>query len=148
MSFKDQSFESRFTRMGDEAEGVFEEVIGKGFVRYGLNRPPINMASLPPMVRYTPDYLCHNSLVEVQGVGRDRTVKLKVDKYTALLQWSAVMPTQLFIWDNVDKTYCSIPIEDFPIGVAQLDRFPEGKPYFAVDVEDIPAAWTGVNDAF
>lgn len=127
--------------MGDEAEGVFEATAKRGFVRYGLNRPPISMKDLPPMVRYTPDYLQGDRLVEVQGVGKDRTIKLKVDKYASLYQWNQVFPTYLFVWDNVDSTYCELPIDGFPIHLSELGSFPEGKPYFAVNVADIPFVW-------
>lgn len=141
MSFKDQKFASRFNAMGDEAEGVFEAAASTNFQRYGLNRPPISMALLPPMVRYTPDYLMHDRLVEVQGTGRDRTCKLKIDKFQALLQWDLYFPTNLFVWDNVAKAHSEFRITEFPVELAEMGAFPEGKPYFAVEVGVLPGEW-------
>lgn len=146
MSFKDQKFSQRFSRMGDEAEGIYEQVTDNSFVRFGLERPPINMKWLPEIVRYTPDYLEARRLVEVQGVGKDRTCKLKCDKHAALLQWNVFMPVDLFVWDNVDRAFTSFPIKDFPIELCELGAFPEGKPYFAVHVDALPNVWTIVED--
>jgi len=146
--FRDKQFTSRFTAMGDEAEDIFERVATRGFARYGINRPPIQLRLVPEMVRYTPDYLQGDCLVEVQGVGRDRICKLKVDKHAALLQWNTIFQTDLFVWDNVDRVYAQFPIKDFPVELCALGAFPEGKPYFAVNVEALPASWSEVDDAF
>lgn len=144
-AFKDKDFAHRFTAMGDEAEGIFEATTDKGFARYGLNRPPIGLGDVPEMIRYTPDYLQHDRLVEVQGIGADRTIKLKVDKYTALMQWNQIFPTWLFVWDRIERTYTEFPIDGFPILLADLAAFPEGKPYFALQAEALPFLWTPRN---
>lgn len=145
MSFKDAKWSQRFSRMGDEAEGIFEQVVDQPFVRFGLERPPIKMGQLPEFLRYTPDYLLTDRLVEVQGVGRDRLVKLKCDKHAALLQWRTFHPVDLFVWDNVDRAFTSFPITDFPINDSELHSFPEGKPYFAIHVDALPNVWTIVE---
>ena len=80
MSFKDGTWAQRFGALGDEAEQVFERVARYGWVRYGLNRPPLQMHRLPARIRYTPDYLMSNKFIEVQGLGRDQKLKLKLDK--------------------------------------------------------------------
>jgi len=85
--FADQSFNKRLNNMGDLAEGVFEEWCGTNFARYGLNRPPIAMWKLPAKIRYTPDYITSDYLVEVQGFGRKQVVHMKLDKWDALLWW-------------------------------------------------------------
>lgn len=131
--------------MGDEAEEVFEQTTSNGFVRYGLNRPPIKLGNVPEMVRYTPDYLQHDRLVEVQGIGADRTIKLKVDKYAALLQWNQIFPTFMFVWDSKARAYTEFPIDGFPVLLCELDRFAEGKPYFALKADALPFAWTARN---
>lgn len=150
MSFKDRRWESRFEAMGDQAEAKFEEVCDRGFVRYGLNRPPIRMSMLPEFVRYTPDYLTSKCFVEVQGFGRDQTFKLKVDKYQALVAWSAFHPVEIFIYDSYNDRSIQLTLDD----VYQLwqdygsgGSFPEGKQYWSVpasaifaEVEDASAA--------
>jgi hypothetical protein len=143
MSFKDQTFQRRFAAMGDEAEGVFEAVWGDSWVRFGLNRPAISMAKLPPMIRYTPDYLTSFELVEVQGAGKDQTFKLKVEKHAALLLWSHFLPVRIFVWDTTNKRYCSFLIDELngTLGVAALDAFPEGKAYYAVPLGELPGSW-------
>lgn len=150
MAFKDKAWSARFAAMGDEAEGVFEQVLTDahvGFARYGLNRPPLRMGMIPARIRYTPDYLMSAKLVEVQGVGQDGIVKLKLDKWGALHWWNDVHPVELFIWDSHHQRYGFIQLlhldEMVADGHVSLDRFPEGKTYFAFSVADI---WEHVYD--
>lgn len=134
MSFKDQSFGKRFQGMGDIAEGAFEERYPDKYVRYGLNRPPIKMSALPPVVRYTPDYLTSNAFVEVQGLGADQMFKLKIDKLEALSFWNNMHPVLLYVYDSHNvrdivldwKTLTSLTVK------APIDSFPEGKKYYAI----------------
>lgn len=121
--------------MGDEAEGVFEAVFPKGFARYGLNRPPIAMHKLPARLRYTPDYITSNSLVECQGFGRDQTFKLKIDKWQSLHWWNSVLPTELFVWDTTNKRWCIlglVAIDTLVEQCGEIRHFPEGKAYMAI----------------
>ena len=145
MSFKDQSFGDRFKAMGDEAERAFEDAWDGGWTRYGLARPRISMAKLPPFVRYTPDYLTSGSLVEAQGLGRDQTFKLKVDKHAALLMWNHLMPTLMFVWDTTNRRYITFPITDLDLRGADVGAFPEGKAYYAVHVDHLPGEWVNVQ---
>jgi hypothetical protein len=108
MAFHEQGFGTRFQKMGDMAETVFERVVGKGFVRYGLDRPPVYMGKMPPFVRYTPDYLMADRLVEVQGFGKDRIVKIKHEKFAALRQWEAHMDVYFFLYDLTRKRHCMV----------------------------------------
>ena len=137
MSFKDRSFEERVAAggMGDEAEGVFERVFTKGFARYGLNRPPIQMAKVPARLRYTPDYITTNRLVEVQGFGRDQVFKLKIDKWQALHWWNGVHPVDLFVWDTTNRRWGFITLKDVDLLIeeaGEIRHFPEGKSYMAI----------------
>ncbi|HCV02915.1 MAG TPA: hypothetical protein DG048_09740 [Pseudoalteromonas sp.] len=142
MSFKDKPFETRFKAMGDIAETAFEERYGANFVRFGLNRPPLKMSALPPVIRYTPDYLTSNAFVEVQGLGGDQMFKLKLDKLEALSFWNNIHPVLLYVYDShkdrdntLDwKRLTSLCQE------AKIDTFPEGKKYYAV-----PATLIWVN---
>lgn len=143
MSFKDRGWNSRFEAMGDEAEGVFEAVCEKhfhlGFVRYGLNRPPIRMSSLPARLRYTPDYLMSTKFVEVQGFGRDQLMKLKLDKWMSLHFWNSLHPVEMFLWDTTNSRWCFVTLDNLDellaAGKAEIRRFTEGKTYLAFEAD-------------
>lgn len=139
--FRNQSFAGRFAAMGDEAEGVFEAVYPEGFVRFGINRPPINLANVPAKIRYTPDFLTGRGLVEVQGFGKDQILKLKHDKLNALWAWHEDFRVDLFVWDSTNKEYgwVRLPELDDAITAHAVEAmFPENKPYWALHSMDIP----------
>lgn len=131
--------------MGDTAEAIFEDVYPEGFARYGLSRPPVKVGELPAKFRFTPDYLTSKGLVEVQGFGRDQTVKLKLDKFSALGQWHADWRVDLFLWDSHKKRYgwLSWPALQGLIdeGCATLGYFHDPKAYLAFKAADIPCEW-------
>lgn len=143
--FRDRPFDQRFTAMGDEAEGRFEEyatnVLKKGFVRYGLDRPPLRMGDLPTRLRYTPDYLMGKQFVEVQGFGRDQTYKIKLEKLNSLHWWNDLHPVQMYVWDSHKKRECMLHLFELDRiindGKAELGHFAEGKAYFALRAEDL-----------
>lgn len=146
-SFRDQSWDKRYEEMGDTAEGRFEDWCARNrlnFVRYGLDRPPIAMYKLPARIRYSPDYLLSNKFVEVQGFGRDQTVKLKLEKHGSLRWWNDVHPVDLYLWDSHNERECFVPIHvfDMVLGTdgAELRAFPEGKSYFALNADHLFAA--------
>lgn len=146
MSFKDRKWDNRFNLMGDEAEGIFEEVYPYGKAKYGLSRPPVNLTQVPAFVRYTPDYLTAKGLVEVQGFGRDQTFKLKVDKYNALNEWHLQFRVDLFVWDTTNKRYGFVRLHDFMEAWEEhgwSDAFDDGRnPYMALKAEHLPVdAW-------
>lgn len=142
--FRDRSFSQRFETMGDPAEKQFErwatEVARLKYVRYGLDRPPIQMHRLPLMIRYTPDYLMSARLVEVKGFGRDQVLKLKLENLDALEEWCQHHPVSIFAWDSFNERAWTVDLTEITNAVAgddfQSDVFPEGKWYFK-----IPAAW-------
>jgi len=134
MSFADRPFGVRIQTMGDIAERKFEEESAVKWVRYGLCRPPINMAMLPPQLRYTPDYLTSQGLIEVQGLGQDQILKVKHDKLEALRWWNRVHPVFMFIYDSHKDRYSMLSLKDLTkrCKLSDTQEFPEGKPYFAV----------------
>lgn len=142
--FRDQTWETRFSKMGDQAEAAFEDwaqgVVKLGYVRYGLDRPPIQMYRLSAFIRYTPDYLMSQGLVEVQGFGNDQTFKLKHDKLEALVVWSYQAAVHLFAYDSKHDRSWMVPLADIVTSADAADftegMFPEGKPYY-----EIPATW-------
>lgn len=132
-TFKDKPWNKRFLKLGDEAEGVFENWAtskGIGFHRSGLNRPPFEMHNLPKMVCYTPDYLTADCYIECQGFGKDQQIKLKEDKQDALCGWDMIHITKMFLWDNVHKRVALVPIFWFHTHAPIANGvYPEGKKY-------------------
>lgn len=114
MGFKDQDFHHRFTVMGDPAENACTEwldSIGRNWVRYGLNRPPISMGMLSPIIRCTPDLLTSHSLIECKGLGQDQLLKLKDEVINALQQWHDMMPVEVFIYDSHHNRHTIMPLQ-------------------------------------
>lgn len=109
MTYRNKKWENRIGTLGDPAESAFEDwasISDYGFVRYGLNRPPIDMRMVPEKIRYTPDYLTNFGLVEVQGCGRDQLFKFKHEKLVALQSWNNDCPVSLWLYDQpADKGY-------------------------------------------
>lgn len=144
MTFKDQSWADRRKHMGDQAEAAFEELYDRQWVRYGLNRPDrhgFRVGKLDRMIQYTPDYLCDDHFVEVQGFGQDQTLKIKLEKWAALERWHAIMPVRIFAWDSYNQRAFHFPLPHILslLGnkAARIDTFPEGDPYFALPIEEL-----------
>tara|TARA_R100000963_G_C4644607_1_gene108473 strand:- start:325 stop:762 length:438 start_codon:yes stop_codon:yes gene_type:complete len=137
MSFKDRDFEHRFKMMGDIAEQAFEMVWHTNFERFGLNRPRLKMSALPSNLRHTPDYLTSNNLIEVQGLGKDQTLKLKLEKYQALEWWHKVHPLLFFVYDSFNDRVHSLEWGALKklCKKAPIEKFPEGKEYYAIHAE-------------
>jgi hypothetical protein len=133
--------------MGDQAETAFEDVMvttKRGYVRWGLNRPPLKVGMLPKRIRYAPDYLTTKSFVEVQGFGNDQLLKLKVEKLDCMAWWNTVHPVELFVWDSKNERYWFVSCERLAElrdnRLVTLDWFPEGKAFFAYKAEVLDAA--------
>ncbi len=150
MAFHEQSFANRFGKLGDEAESVFEQVWQDGWVRYGLNRPPLHIASLPERIRHTPDYLTSKNFVEVKGIGRDETIKLKVAEFNCMHYWNQLHPLLLFVWSSHRKAWsvAALPFlqEAIDLGNAQLGLFHDGRAYFALSAS-LLTSWVELGDA-
>lgn len=141
-SFRNRSWNQRFQGMGDEAEAQFEQWAKeneRGFARYGLNRPPLQVHRLPHLIRYTPDYLMTHYLVEVQGFGRDQRFKLKTEKLNALREWAYYHPVRLFAWDSTNQRRIFITLDEIEWLLEHRDvpmgSFPEGKDYYEFHVD-------------
>lgn len=152
MSFKDQDFSQRLGSLGDEAETIFESVYPAGFVRTGLNRPPLNMQQLPPFIRFTPDFLTTRGLVEVQGHGKDGIAKFKVAKLTALSTWHHLFRVDFFLWDKTQRQYGWLRLPDLLKAVTlDMERTFEndGNKYFAFPACELPMSggWVKHGDA-
>lgn len=135
MSFHEGSWAQRFGALGDEAEAVFEAVYGRGFVRWGLNRPPLQVGNLPVEVRCAPDYLTSSEFVEVQGFGSKQIIRIKDEKLQAC-EWAAqVWPVRFFFWDSSKSQYAYttlVSVIEAAI-ISERDSYPDsGKGYSLV----------------
>lgn len=102
-TFSEKPFNERFEVMGDTAEHRFRVWAAEEYIPYtdyGLRRPQVPVYKLPAFVRYTPDFLLGDALVEVQGCGRDQLVKLKHDKLSALSDWDEQFPVYVWLWNQ------------------------------------------------
>jgi len=141
-NFSTQDYSVRHQYLGDTAEAVFEERWPANWVRFGLSRPPLSMGMLPPKVRYQPDYLTSNAFYEVMACGRDRTLKLKVDKLDVLKFYhEEIFNTLLFVWHMTDDRYGAWTIEDVGRVAAgtEIKEFKsDRKPYYPIDIDLLP----------
>lgn len=148
MSFHEAPFAQRYAIMGDIAEAIFEQVEPKHH-RLGYNRPPFYVANLPLMLRNLPDYMIKEGLVEVMGIGKDKTLKLKIEKLRSLLNWQLVANVELFVYDSHRKTYWRAPINEWELACAEfatMDRFPDdNRPYYRLNSDNFPAEGKPTN---
>ena len=139
--FHQAPFAVRYTQMGDVAEGVFEKVF-PAHHRLGLNRPNLRVMSLPYITRFLPDFLVADGMVEVMGIGRDKTLKFKIEKMHNLLRWGMVCPVHLFVYDSSRKKWYYAPIEQwFQAATAHgtLDHFEDNNsPYLRLLSDNFP----------
>lgn len=141
MSFHEQSFQSRFGTMGDQAEAAFDQVFPKNH-KLGLNRPPFSMSGMLLEMRYVPDRITRDAFVEVMGIGTDQTLKLKIEKFDALFAWKSIGPVDLFVYDSKHDRWWLAPITDWFRAVllhGTLDQFHDGKEYAALHADHFPS---------
>jgi hypothetical protein len=126
--------------MGDEAEGVFDEMHPKHH-KLGLNRPPFQVSGMELAMRYAPDRMLRDRFVEVMGIGKDRTLKMKVEKFDAMFQWTWIGPVELFVYDKTKNATYMAPIRDWWERCARFGTrgtFPEGTEYVGLHVDHFP----------
>lgn len=135
---------TRFATMGDIAERVFMDEHGERAVPLGLSRPPWNVGGMPTdEMRSIPDFVMKKHFVEVMGCGRDRTLKLKLDKLRALEMWDMhIGPVLLWVYNSVsEETWCA-HITDWSKACARhadIKRFEDNnKPYYSLYAEWFP----------
>lgn len=148
MSFHKQSFANRFAAMGDEAEGIFDLVHPKNHA-LGLNRPPFSMRWMPAVARYVPDRMNDKAFWEVQGLGRDRTLKIKFEKLDALDLWDGLWCVKFFIWDKTTETVYEGDYADWLAACKAFGNhrvYPEGKDYWALNVDNFPVEGSPLQD--
>lgn len=153
MSFKDKTFQQRFNDvMWNHSERAFVEAFDGKLYRFGLDQmtdeSPIDGWALPPFVRYMPDYIGQlidrgkPFLIEVQGTGKDRLHKFKLDKLDNMGKWQTHMDVWYWLWDDTLKIGTMISYHQLKLIIAQgkatRDSFDGGKrPYWAIPVNTI-----------
>lgn len=151
-TFHQQDFSKRFSAMGDQAEGVFTVHYPQNWVRFGLDRPPINLAKVPPFIRHAPDFLTAKGMVEAQGFGKDQTAKFKTVKLDALHEWHRFFRVDFFLYDSFNRRFGWVRLPELDEALessGQLMRFEnDGNAYWAVPAARLPVVggWTDVGN--
>lgn len=113
MSYKDEQWDQRIEMLGDPGENAFREyAAGRqlGHVKFGLDRPPVDLRRTSAFVRYAPDFLTDEGLIEVQGCGKDQTFKFKHEKLRALTQWNRAETVKVWLWNQPLNDWRMIPL--------------------------------------
>jgi hypothetical protein len=138
-TFAAQPWAGREGSLGDEAEGHYEALAaanGWAYMRFGMNRPPLHVASLPLRIRYMPDYCESKRLVECQGGGYDRKVKIKVEKLNEVTEWNKIHPVVWFLWNRKIAMYAMPAHADVLQCIAErhytMTMFDETKPVYVL----------------
>lgn len=151
MSFHGKDFNQRFAAMGDEAEGVFEQVYPNNWTRTGLDRPPIRLSDVPAKIRNTPDYLTAKGWVECQGFGNDGILKVKLAKLEACGHHHIDFRLDFFWWHSPSKEYGYSRWTEIAALVdkheVEIKEFHDGPEYAAIPKAMIPTTtgWTEYN---
>lgn len=153
--FHQRNWNARVTQMGDAAENVCDLVHGGRTHALGLNRVwqngvGLTLNQMTNAMRYTPDRMTIDGFVECMGVGRDRKLKIKVEKLDALDQWSKIGPTRLGVYDQHDNVWYEADIHDWLWACNShglYRNFPEGKQYVELHVRNFPTCPQEIPDA-
>jgi hypothetical protein len=156
-SFHEQPFASRLAGMGDEAEGVATLVYKERKLRltpYGWNRPDAYMGKWPTFIRYQPDFICDEYMLEAQGCGRSGKMKFKLEKIEAQTVWAELFQLRWFLWQRTPARWAEVHhgwvtarVGD-EIAANRVGNFSDnGKAYCEIDIqaEVDPVLWTYVD---
>ena len=129
----------------NEAEATFDR-LHPNSAPWGLDHPPINVGMIPGMVRYAPDRIMSDRMVECKGVGKDAILKIKLEQLYALAWWANVMDVYVFIWDSYRKRHATIKVGDLIKACEKngvLTQFPDNsKPAWFMSLQFLPVDWT------
>lgn len=146
IKYRDQQFTRRLSKMGDMAEGMFENIAPLGkWERFGWNRPNLTMTHMTDFIRHSPDYYTQiGYLVECAGLGHDGIYKLKLTKYEALKQWNKLQGVKLFLWNSSRSEWAILDWDEVKRLVHKarkkgIEAFEnDGNEYFPIDWEWVP----------
>jgi hypothetical protein len=81
----------------------------------------------------------------------DQTLKLKLEKLEALIAWSQLMPTTLWVFDSNKKHVWEALIDDWAVAChmhATPRAFEDnGRPYWALPISKFPVVAKVLSDA-
>jgi hypothetical protein len=145
--FSERSWEHREKTLGDIAETAFTswaEQIGIKYVRWGLERPPLDVALLPSHIAQAPDFLIQERFIEVQGCGQDQTFKFKHQKLNVISSWDSIHRVDWFLYNEPQNEFLvveHIRLESVCLGMGgafRRDGYFDGvKPYAALSWEKL-----------
>lgn len=143
VSFHQQEWKTRYAALGDQAEAAFLEAHPKAH-RLGLCRPEFSMNGMLATMRYAPDFMLKDRLVEVMGIStrKDALLKVKMEKLNALTMWSAIGDVWLWVYDSSKKTSWFSPLDNWLDACwihGETAVFDDNqKPYWALHAEHFP----------
>lgn len=143
-AFHSRDFAGRFSTLGDPAEQAFLERNPKAH-RLGLCRPDFSMAGMQATMRYTPDFMLRQRLVECMGIatGGQGTLKIKFEKLAALDRWAQIGTVHLWVWDSTKDQCWEAPLEEWATACWEHGEravFEDNsKPYWALHHTKFPA---------
>lgn len=129
--------------MGNIAEGVFAELY-PAHHRSGLDKPPMTLKEMSNFNRNAPDFLVRDRYVEVIGCGSDQTIKVRISKIVALIQWSVHNQVDIFVYDSKNKRYCQGPVDawvDLFFQHGEYGVFSDGPTMVGLKCSKVPFEW-------
>lgn len=129
--------------LGDPAEQAFLQRHPKAH-RLGLCRPEFSMNGMPYTMRYTPDFMLRDRLVECMGIatGGQGTLKIKLEKLGALRFWETIGTVHLWVWDSSNDQCWDAPLHMWEKACwehGSKEFFPDNKkPYWELRYHDFP----------
>ena len=142
MSYRDGNWSQRFGALGDESEAKFDEMF-PAHHKSGLNRPPMRVSDVDPLLRNLPDRMVHDRFIECLGFGRDRVAKFKVEKLRQQLRWSAICPVSYFVYDKTKNESYLADIGEWWLAAIRHGKYgsfeSDGNEYIGLHVDHFPA---------
>jgi hypothetical protein len=147
LGFSQQNWKERKAYLGHTSENAFEVFCKKEgitFEHFGFKSESLlDYKTIPVYVRTRPDYICQkeneNFFVEVNGVGKDGIIKIKIDAVVGIPFWEMLLPVKIFIYDSTRKKYSLFPFSMLKRKVTMNDpqRFEsDRKIYFPIGVNE------------
>lgn len=128
----------------NESEQVFDK-LNPNSAPWGIDHPPIDVGSLPALVRFAPDRLKSGGFVECKGVGKDGIVKVKMEQLYALQFWHMLLPVTIFIWNSFRKQHAELSLKTFMDACQEhgtIQQFPDNnKPAWFIHVDFLNVMW-------
>lgn len=135
--------------MWEHSERKFESRFPHKWDRFGLSLDDTQVQTwkLDPFIRHKPDYVCQVEdgppfFMEVQGTGKDRKHKFKLEKMAQLAKWNDVHDVWYWLWDDKEQEFCIVSFNDVQL-LTRLGKATKGyfdgkkRPYWALTVKQV-----------